>query len=246
MPSSGFYKFGYALASAAVVAAIQIKFGLGELVLHMTGPFLSEPALMLGLAGFFGLGLLALLQIFHFDEKLAARFDFRRLRIDFSVSLSGCRVPAKVHMHTGGPTDVVFYRLWVRPPSGGSAKGCTGKLVDIMESMNTNNLYSFWTPERLSLAWATHGKDPVTTIDLTNDHGEFLDLFFVTKQGELFFGTPHFRQPSSLDFSQFKPGQVIFLRVSVHHEGARASDVFLELVWPKSFDVEIKFLFRDG
>src|SRR5438128_11897631 len=104
----GFYSFAWGIVVATIIAAIQIIFGLGAAVAGMTR-FLSEPAVVLALAGVGGMVTLIHLQTFHFDQKLANRFDFRRLRVDFDPSLSGCRVHGKLRTvpQMGLPLDVV-------------------------------------------------------------------------------------------------------------------------------------------
>jgi hypothetical protein len=59
-------------------------------------------------------------------------------------------------------------------------------------------LESIWGGERLPLTWATHSGVPITSIDLRDDSGQFLDVVYVTEKTGLGFGTPGFAVPNSI------------------------------------------------
>lgn len=168
-----------------------------------------------------------------------ATVDPPRLRVDFSVDLDGCR--RQTAFNSG--VRAAFYRLWVRPGQKGRvSRECTGTLVDIMAPHpESGSLISVWGAERLRLTWATHTSPPVTSINIRNEHGEFLDVFFVTESGVIGFGTPGFTLPAGLNFSEFKPGAAYVLCVILDAEEHESREVKLHLLWPTDWqNVDVK------
>ena len=154
------------------------------------------------------------------------------LNVLFSANVGGCRATTTL---TDG-REVDFYRLWVRPSPRLNNVRCTGTLVDIMEP--TPGLpgvwHSFWNPERLQLAWATHTKEPQLQVDLRDRHGMFLDVLAIDDFGRVAIGTPGFTMPNALSALPFVQGNLYLFVVSLGCEGEEPIEVLLSLVWPDS------------
>jgi hypothetical protein len=151
-----------------------------------------------------------------------------QLRIKFYEAVSGHKSETQF---TGG-TKAIFYRLLVRPPKGQVRSGCKGTLVDIMVPKDGTTLFSLWSAQRLPLTWATHTSPPVTSMDLQDDHGQFLDVFFTTELGIFSVATPNFVQPNNLVSEKLweTPGLYVFC-VSVTEPHSAAQEVRLALDW---------------
>ncbi len=150
------------------------------------------------------------------------------LQVDYSEYLSGCRVETAFN----SVLKATFYRVLVRPPVGQVRTKCTGTLVDIMVPVDANRLVSLWSADRVPLTWATFAQSLPTSIDLDDDHGRFLDVFFIAETSQIGIATPGFMQPTSFiaeGISQ-KPGMYVFC-VSIKDADARAQEVQIALQW---------------
>lgn len=151
-----------------------------------------------------------------------------KLRIDFSDYLSGCR--SETNFRDG--EKATFYRLLVRPPEGQIRTGCTGTLVDIMAPFGGAKWVSVWSAQRLPLTWATHTQPSVTSIDLLDDHGRFLDVFFVTESGTVGVATPGLVQPFNLLTEKLWKGPCyLMFCISVSEPTGRAQEIHLAFKW---------------
>ncbi|MGA7711297.1 MAG: hypothetical protein WCA81_05305 [Rhizomicrobium sp.] len=153
-----------------------------------------------------------------------------KLRIDFSEHISGCK--SLTHFQDGA--KATFYRLWVRPPIGQMRYSCTGTLVDIMAPSPRSDatFFSVWPAQRLPLTWATHTQPPVSSMELRDDHGQFLDVFFITESGTVGIATPGLVQPADLVAEKLwgRPCLLVFC-VSVNEPTSRAQEVYIALQW---------------
>jgi hypothetical protein len=173
-------------------------------------------------------------------EETRRAFD---LRVNFATVLSGCRV--ELTLPSG--QRAVFYRLWVRPPIGQVRTGCTGTLTDIMvpTAGTPGHWHSEWTPERLDLTWATHRRDPETSIDLRDDTGRFLDLFNI-RGGNMGLGTPNNLLPLSLNSTEFRRGVPYLFCVSLTCDDHAAQEIAIQVTWPVDPDGEVDVVLVKG
>jgi hypothetical protein len=135
---------------------------------------------------------------------------------------------------------VLFYRLLVRPPKGQIRTDCRATLVDVMGA-GRDHLESIWSGDRLPLTWAVHLKDPVTSIDVRDDTGQFLDVVYVAPSGKLGLGTPDRVMPNSMAGLSID-GCVFVISVSDSESGAQKHMLRFMHIGPNWDDNEVTLL----
>lgn len=209
--------------------ALLDRFGHQELVL---AGILTLFGLMLFLSGIY----LATQSKWLFNVVSGNGLHPSTLRVDFATTLGGCKVPVN---------GVDFYRLWIRPGRRLHNTNCSATLVDIMTPVPgaRSGWYSFWSAERLRLAWATHTIPPETMIDLRDERGHFLDVFHVMEDGKVGFGTPGGTIAASIAALSFTPNVQYIFEISIVCDGEEPKQIGLLLVWPqKRTNVEARLV----